>query len=559
MTPAPPKAATLPRRPLPRWQTVAAWAVMLGLLVAGIWSTGELRINAATFVDGWRNATDFVQRIFPLDFPPFIEIVTMTMQTLAIVTVATVLSVLISVPLALFAAKTTTTGRFARGASRTVIVIARAIPDLVFAIILFRVFGLGTLPGILALAFHSVGMVGKLYADAIEQLDAGPNEALRAAGGWRMQRVVASVLPPLMPQIIATALHRFDINLRTSVLLGYVGVSGIGLEISNALRVLDYQRGMALALIVLLLCVATELVSGAIRRRLLGHGDVGGLMGLIDARLRARHGVRSADGRVRLTPPWDGERIRRWASIALTVAVIVGATVASDIDWENLLADILRIPHAVGLFLPPEVDDADLLGMFFEQLLVTIQIGLAATFLGMLLAVPIGILAARNVFANRVVTTVFRVVIVVVRGLPELIIAIIFIVITGLGPAPGALALAIGSIGLLAKLVADSIEETDIRVQTAIESLGATRPQIFVAATLRQSVPAFVVHVLYQLDVNIRSATLLGIVGAGGIGYYLLNAARVQEFGTVTTIVLLILGVVLALEGLAVWIAKVVR
>lgn len=190
---------------------------------------------------------------------------------------------------------------------------------------------------------------------------------------------------------------------------------------------------------------------------------------------------------------------------------------------------------------------------------VTIQIGLAATLMGLVLALPIGIFAARNVAPSDSVANLFRTIIVVIRGLPELILAIVFIVITGLGPVPGALALAIGSVGLLGKLVADSLEETDVRVQDAVRATGATPSQVFFAATLRQSAPQFIAHVLYQLDVNIRSATLLGIVGAGGIGFYLLNASRVQEFDVVSFIIVMVLVTVLAVEAFAVWTRRALR
>lgn len=194
------------------------------------------------------------------------------------------------------------------------------------------------------------------------------------------------------------------------------------------------------------------------------------------------------------------------------------------------------------------------MGTLLPELLVTIEIALAATLLGAVLALPIGILAARNVVPNRAVQMTFRVLIVLVRGIPELILAIIFVVITGLGGVAGTLALAIGAVGLLSKLVADSLEETDTRVQDALRANGATGAQVFVAPTLRQAAPAFVTHLMYLLDVNVRSATLL--VGAGGIGFYLLNASRVMQFDVVTTIVLLVLAVVLVIEGLAVFVRK---
>lgn len=173
--------------------------------------------------------------------------------------------------------------------------------------------------------------------------------------------------------------------------------------------------------------------------------------------------------------------------------------------------------------------------------------------------VPIGILAARNVVPHRAVHGTFRVLIVVVRGIPELILAIIFVVITGLGGVAGTLALTIGAVGLLSKLIADSLEETDTAVQDAVRPNGATRLQVFFGTTLRQALPAFVAHIMYLLDVNIRSATLLGIVGAGGIGYLLLNASRVLQFDVVTTIVVLILFVVLAVEAISVWVRKAVQ
>ena len=147
----------------------------------------------------------------------------------------------------------------------------------------------------------------------------------------------------------------------------------------------------------------------------------------------------------------------------------------------------------------------------------------------------------------------------IIRALPELILAIVLIVMMGLGPVPGTIALGIGSVGLLGKLVADSLEETDTRVQNATRACGAGEFQIYVASAFRQAMPAFVAHILYQLDHNIRSATLLGIVGAGGIGYYLLEANRVLQFDVVSYIVIIILVTVLVLELISVWIRRTIR
>ncbi|MGW9825218.1 phosphonate transport system permease protein [Brevibacterium pityocampae] len=566
-------AFTPPPRPAPDFRTILLWVVLAGLLLASIWSVWDLQINLATLIDSAGNAADFVSRILPLDFPTFGEIVASTIETLAIVLLATALSVALSIPVAVFAAGNTTSGRGARLSSRVLIVLTRAIPDLVLAIVFFRIFGLGALPGVLAMGIHSVGMVGKLYADAIEQIDPGPVEAVRASGGSRLQQVITGVFPQVMPQFVATALHRFDINLRTSVILGYVGVAGIGKEIADSLGTLNYGRGVAWALIVLVLCLVTEMVSGAIRAKLLGRRAAAqaGFFGVVVRAFDTWRGRDSADrpaarpdevqrmrsGDVRVAPRWDLDRMSRFGSFVLVLVILAASVFVGELHTGNPVEKLAALPQTLGLFFPPSPGGD--LALLLDALVVTIQIGLAATLLGAVISIPIGVLAAQNVTGNVHVQRFFRTLIVTVRSFPDLIIAILFIVVTGLGPVPGALALAIGSVGLLSKLLADSLEETDVRVQEAIRAHGATRTQVLFSATTRQVMPAFVAHLLYQLDVNIRSATLLGIVGAGGIGFYLLNASRVMAFDVVTFIVLLILGVVLLIEGLSMWTRRAVR
>ncbi|MFE7420430.1 PhnE/PtxC family ABC transporter permease [Rhodococcus sp. NPDC057529] len=193
-----PEARTVPR---PSLTSIGVTAVLAAWLLASLWSVASLKINVATFADSLGNAADFVSRIFPLDFPPLAEIVTMTGQTLAIVTCATALSVILSAGIALAAARNTTPATPLRWAARATIVVTRAIPEIVLAILFLRLFGLGAVAGILALGIHSVGMVGKMYADAIEDTDAGPRDALRAAGAtwWQQVAPAASSLRPSPP------------------------------------------------------------------------------------------------------------------------------------------------------------------------------------------------------------------------------------------------------------------------------------------------------------------------------------------------------------------------
>lgn len=560
----PPRERTVAR---PGFESGAAILVTLAVLGAAIWSFTDLRINVATFVDGIDNAVDFASRTFPLDFPPIGELLASTGMTLAIVICATVLSTVVSIPVAVLAARSTAINGTSRYAARAVIVLARAIPDVVLAIVFFRLFGFGGLTGVLAMGLHSIGMIGKLYADAIEQLDEGPRDAIRAAGGSRLQQLVSGVLPQMLPSFVATSLHRLDINLRVSVVLGFVGVGGLGQDIADALRTLDYQRGMALALVVLGLCVAVELLSGSIRRAWLQPGETyeQGFVSATVSRIRRR--VSEADrkpgrdsattavrpDRARISHPWNLGRVRRTGYWSVVAVVLAASVWGAEISFGQLIRGIGEFGSTLALFWPPETG-----GVFAEmwaELLVTIQIGLASTLIGAVLALPIGALAARNVAPK--LAPFFRGVVLVIRGIPELVLAIVFVVITGMGPVAGACALGIGSVGLLGKLVADSLEEVNGGLEQAVRASGSGRAQVFFSATVPQAAPAFIAHVLYQLDTNLRAATLLGLVGAGGIGYYLLNASRVMEFGVVTTVLALTFGTVLLVELLSLWLRRV--
>lgn len=541
---------------------VLAWLVVLAFVVGGTWSIIDLRINIASILDSWDNAERFLGRTLPLEFPPLGELAASTAYTLAIVIVATALAVVLSTVAALLAARNTCRSAPVRGAARVFIVLMRAMPELVLAIIFIRVFGFGAVAGVLALGLHSIGMVGKMYADAIEDQDDGPRRSLESAGATRLQQVVGATLPGVLPAMVATGLHRFDINLRASVILGFVGIGGLGADLSRALSTMNYSRGMALALVVLVLCIVTELLSGFLRMKLLGRSEPTrfGALWAVDrlqrrGRTRGRTPGPTGDGRT--VPPWDGARIARFSYLGLTALVLVVSLWYAEINWSRFFSGFATIPDVAQRFWPPSTGGYP--DVLLEALLTTFQIALAATLLGILVALPVGILAARNVVRNRAVVQAFRALIVVTRGIPELILAIVLVIISGMGAVAGTLALAIGAMGLFSKLVADSIEETDIRVQEAVATNGATRPQVLVAATLRQAAPAIVGHLLYQLDVNFRSATLLGIVGAGGIGFYLLNATRVLQFEVVTFILLLVMAVVVALEALAILMRRIVR
>ncbi|WP_083508712.1 phosphonate ABC transporter, permease protein PhnE [Arthrobacter alpinus] len=547
-------------------ERISATITLVVLFVLAIQALQGIGISPTAMLESADNAERFFARVGGVTFAPLGELLQLTALTVGLVLCGTLLAAVISVPVAIISASNTTPGPAWRVVGRFIGVLTRAVPDVVLAMVFVLMFSLGALPGIMAIGIHSVGMVSKMFADAIEQVDEGPRLAIRAAGGTKTQEFVSGILPQVLPSWVATVLHRNDINLRGSVILGYVGIIGLGREMSYAFKSMDYALGMGYAIVIFALCVLMEIISSAVRSAMLGHAPTG--RGIGD-RLVRRFGkktaqatmadvVRFATPQAAMHRPWNHARRRNAVWGAAAVLVVVGSVMVSEIQWRDFLTVWGKIPAVAVQFWPPSFGNYDYTTML-EAMWNTVAIALAATLLTLVASVVIGSLAARNVAPNGLVRGSSRLVLVIIRGIPEIILAIVLIVITGLGGQAGTLALAICGVGLLGKLIADSLEEVNPGPERALSATGATRLQVFFGATFPQGVRSLIGHTFYMLDTNIRAATILGIVGGGGIGYYLLNAGQGSKYGVVTAIVLMILVTVLVVEGLAMWMRKVFK
>jgi phosphonate transport system permease protein len=451
----------------------------------------------------------------------------------------------------------------------------RAIPDLVFALIFVRAVGIGVLAGILAIGLHAIGMIGKLYADAIEQIDEGPREAVLATGAGRIQSLVTGVLPQVLPAFIGVGMYRLDINFRTSTILGYVGAGGIGSLLQLYLGSLQYSKALGVVMIIVVLVLAVEFLSASVRKSILG-GDAYADRSIL-RRMRLT-GHRVAGGRrttaadatsidedippadvlsfdpIELRPPWTPQRKRMtfWGSAGLlTLLYSFWSTGVTPWRLFGSFGDVIT----VGFQLVPR-DMTWWNSAIFSGIVETLAIGIAATTLGLLVSIPLAFLCARNVAPAKAVYYFGRTLLVVIRALPDLIIAVLFVAAVGLGPFPGVMALSIGTVGFATKLLADSIEEVRQGPRDAIASAGATRLQESATGVAPQVMPALVGTSLYVLDINIRAATILGLVGAGGIGFFLIQATRTLDWERVGGILISVFIVVYAIELLSGWVRK---
>jgi phosphonate transport system permease protein len=258
--------AILAREGAMRLKRSAALVVVLALIVVSMALTGLL--DPKRFADAWPAIKQLSSEMFPPDFRRYQSWVRPLADTLAMSVAGTALAVSLSLFLALFAARNTTPNVVVYRATRALLNLLRSIPELIMGIIFVAMVGFGALPGVLAVGFHSVGMIGKFFAESIEHVDPKPVEAARAAGASPLQVVFHAVLPQVLPQLADTTIYRWEYNFRASTVLGAVGAGGIGFELIAALRVLEYAQVSAILICILICVTVVDGIGGALRNYL---------------------------------------------------------------------------------------------------------------------------------------------------------------------------------------------------------------------------------------------------------------------------------------------------
>lgn len=191
------------------------------------------------------------------------------LETLSMSVAGTVLGALAALPLGALAARNIVHSEWIGGPVRLLLNLLRSIPGLIWGVMFVAAVGFGPLPGILALGFHSTGMLGKFYAETLEHVEPGPGDALRSLGVSRLGVLRFSVLPQILPRLVDVTVYRWEHNLRAATTLGVVGAGGIGLEIITAFHLFEYREAAALIILLLILVTAINLVGGALRSRFL--------------------------------------------------------------------------------------------------------------------------------------------------------------------------------------------------------------------------------------------------------------------------------------------------
>lgn len=243
-----------------------AWAVALAVVVH---SFGAVGLSPGKLIEGLPNIGRILGQMMPPDVSRLPQIGLAILETFQMALAGTVLGVVLSLPLAILATRTLSPHPAVYVAARTLISFCRTVPDLVWALLFVIAVGLGPVAGTLAIAVDCVGFCGRFFAEAMEETDPGPREALTALGARPAGIVFSAVVPQAMPSFIATSLFALEKATRSSVVLGLVGAGGVGIELKVAMDLFSYDLAATIILAVFALVIVVEQAGSALRSRII--------------------------------------------------------------------------------------------------------------------------------------------------------------------------------------------------------------------------------------------------------------------------------------------------
>ena len=441
------------------------------------------------------------------------------MQTLGIASASLVIALLLGVPLAFWIARGGALGR----ACALCATMLRAVPDLVLAIVFVVALGLGPGPAILALGLHYAAVVGKMFADVVGSVRREPAEALRASGATPGATLLVGLIPAAWPGLVGFGVYAFESIVRASVIVGVVGAGGVGALLIQQLNLADY-RGFTIVVAVLAVLIICIEWTGTFLRL---HASPRLVLGAL-------------------------------AAVALTGIAALAFT--PDPPWRMLSSAPEHLARYVVNAVPQW--NAEIVRTAATGAVECVAVALAGTLLGALLAIPLSLAIAWPVARGWMRGTGWRpyslpaegagrILLTAARAVPPIALGLVGIILLGIGPVAGAFALTLHTMGVLGKLLAEGFDTTDRTAAEALVANGSTGFAATLVALVPASLGAIAVHVLYRFEWNVRAATVLGMVGAGGLGQAIFNAQQMLFYRQLSSYVLVAIALVLCIDALS--------
>ena len=255
-----------------RYSTTERVVRSLAYLFVGVvlyWSLSTVDVFWPWVWDAPAQIGDMLFRMFPVSLVQLNPILFALVESINIAVLGTIVAVFLALPVAYFGAQTVTPSIVTLWIARFIIVATRSVDTLIWALVFVAILGPGPVAGIMAIAFRSIGFLSKLLAEAIEEIDWGPVEALQACGASRIHVITYAIVPQVVPSFWAITILRWDINIRESTVLGLVGAGGIGLIFQGAIDLFRWNTVSLVLIVIVMVVFAGELVTGVVRRKLM--------------------------------------------------------------------------------------------------------------------------------------------------------------------------------------------------------------------------------------------------------------------------------------------------
>lgn len=521
----------------------AAWLVLALVVLWPLANLAGMNGGLLTVLGDFHVIKSFVTGFYPPARDAFFIglLATALGQTIAIATIGMLMALLVAMPLAVLTtsalslsaigpAPRALTRRVVRPAWRGLTLFLRGIPEVVWALLFVRVFGLGPSAAVFALGLTYGGMLAKVFSEILDSTDRRPAQAILAAGGGRLAALFYGLLPMAASELVSYTVYRWECALRAAVVMGLVGAGGLGQLMDQSMKAFNAAEIGSILMAFLALVLVADAISSGLRRWMLA--------------------APTTDGRVfnaRTVLGWlmilflGGATIACWHALALTPGTLFTQQAAAD------------LAHFVGEFLPPSTRLA-LLTKLASGAAETLALSLIGTLLAALLAAALALPAAGR--HGRLAKASVRFVLNVLRAVPELVWATITVLAVGLGPFAGTLALAFHTAGVLGRLYAEALENTPVAAEAALRQSGAPRALAFLYGPLPQVAPQWLAYTLYRWEINIRMAAIMGFVGAGGLGQLLYVELSLFRLANACSVIIAMLILALLVDQLSAWLRR---
>ncbi len=421
--------------------------------------------------------------------------------------------------------------RALRSLLRAVLVALRSIHELVWALLLVSVLGLDPLAAVLALVIPFGAQTAQVFADTIDGADTGPYLALRRAGAPQVPALVYALVPAASRGMLSYSFYRFECSVRSTVLLGFVGAGGIGQELVVSLQSRNWEEVWTLVYVLLLLSAAVEAWSARVRREVGGLSPAPGAERAADAEGTVAAVVAGGPRRASVS------RRRPWsrATVYLLLPALVACWWATGLSLDGLTDPFTwqLSRELLADLLPPGLPDGGV-----AALVDAVADTVAMAVLAMTLAVGVTVVVGPWAAGRSVGRYPARLALLVLRSVPPTVWAVLALFVLLPGVLPGVLALGLYASGILGRLVAEAWESQDRSAARALERAGTPGWLANVAAVLPGSTHELLTYTLYRFEVSIRDTTVVGVVGAAGLGRLFAENLASFQFAVVSSLLL---------------------